>query len=822
MFSSEFATRCNRCEKLDRECIPHVSRQGKRPNKREEVASSAYKPWSQIDPSGTRINRAPYESTGTVHSAQLAGNTIVSNNSNYFGDASLLQLQNSASLTRRADQSTFTNLQIPIQASEFSLPRAHGLQGQINYPSMFPPNHRIVDQRGVPMPTATIGVNVYPVSKRSSSSAIASDQAQLSSLATVVEQHADDIADTSLLAIREGHSSCSIMTMRQWIKVAVGSNAGDGISRLSPEYISACLAIAKLLSKQISDAEELKDVSSLPYNYNDWAAAVTVRTGKQSNYVIESAELISDNTAKFKSSKDDTDLLLSKENQRQRIYALGITFFELFSGGKVYDEQFIVSRQNNLRAAPSGNPQEINDQLESFLEIFERDVASKTSNGSQGQSVHVSSETDSELLREVFGCEKEGNNVFELKSFSPLSPLLSPNHTLDVSNKSENKEEDNGMSPRETFNSNNNCGARKKSQEFEGRVVLNPLIESLTTLGISIPLVDLINNMLDCINGDLCGKDAYNKMSEIVFELTLMIDKPNTFLHEPDMSNLSLAGFQLKDDLFMKGQEYAALENAYRRFKSGSSEELVAISGSSGVGKSYLVSHLSRVIEEDRNIFLSVKFDQLQQANPSAFLSAFNDYCSIFVKKNSASQIELMATKLRHAVGQDGLSDLIKVMPELCNIVGHDLTDSLHRHDCVNGQKKIGYLITKFVETMTVSTSNEPLTLCLDDTQWIDNFSMSVLEQIAMMPASSKHIFIIVCYRDDDYHPFKRFMNNWYKYELRPTRIHLECMSKDAVNTLVSDLLSLPPRLVRSLSDIIYQKTKGDGCLHLSLRRKRW
>ena len=109
-----------------------------------------------------------------------------------------------------------------------------------------------------------------------------------------------------------------------------------------------------------------------------------------------------------------------------------------------------------------------------------------------------------------------------------------------------------------------------------------------------------------------------------------------------------------------------------------------------------------------------------------------------------------------------------------------------------------------------------------------------------MMPASTKQrIFIIGCYRDeelDNLHTFKRIITCCCDFDTKVTEVHLDCVDKTTVNRIVSGLLSLPPRLVGSLSDIIYQKSKGnplfieqllvslkrDGLLRFSLREKRW
>jgi hypothetical protein len=98
------------------------------------------------------------------------------------------------------------------------------------------------------------------------------------------------------------------------------------------------------LSRQISDAEEFesKMLNPLPLITADWAVDAKVKLGvpgtcylsaDQNIHNIVSAE-ISTATSKLKSSEDDTSDSLSTEMKRQRIYALGMVFYELFSGGQ--------------------------------------------------------------------------------------------------------------------------------------------------------------------------------------------------------------------------------------------------------------------------------------------------------------------------------------------------------------------------------------------------------------------------------------------------------------------------------------------------------
>lgn len=291
------------------------------------------------------------------------------------------------------------------------------------------------------------------------------------------------------------------------------------------------------------------------------------------------------------------------------------------------------------------------------------------------------------------------------------------------------------------------------------------------------------------------------KMPDVTSDLQLMVDKPLIFLHNPTISDLPSAGFQLKDDLFTRDQEYASLLDAYRRFKSGSLE-LATISGSSGVGKSYIMSQLSRSITLDNGIIMSVKFNQLKHADPSpALVSILNDYCSTFIETNDSAYVKIFASKLREVFAED-VHHLVKILPNLTKIIGCVATDVTSRQDYVNGHKKMVYQIAQFVQAIS-NCSKKTVTLSLDDVHWADEFSLAVLEQIIIMSPTNKGIFLIACYRDEEmnsYHPFRKIIDICSEHDVEITTLHLECVDKSTVNTTVSELLSLSPRLVRSLS----------------------
>eukprot|EP00804_Cyclotella_cryptica_P002796 CCRYP_009345-RA/>CCRYP_009345-RA protein AED:0.19 eAED:0.19 QI:12/1/1/1/1/0.75/4/153/1027 len=326
-------------------------------------------------------------------------------------------------------------------------------------------------------------------------------------------------------------------------------------------------------------------------------------------------------------------------------------------------------------------------------------------------------------------------------------------------------------------------------------------------------------------------------MSDVTADLQLMIDKPSLFLHDLDVVTLSSSGLQLNDNLFMRDAELASLKHAYLRSISGSSE-LAIISGVSGTGKTHLAFQLGSHITSNGGIFLTVKFNQLKQANPiSDIISAFDDYCNIFMSMTDWNGVKSMASQLQDALGRDAHL-LIKLIPKLSEILDCDTTDIAPNYDCAHGQEKILYLLIRFVEVMS-DCSKASLTLFLDDLQWADAFALSVLQHMIMMPNEDKRFFFLGCCRADeidDHHLFKGMLEKFLDNGIPLTMIQLECMSKEKMQKMVSTLLHLSPRSVKGLSDIIYHKTKGnplfvsrllksmnrDGLLNLSLSRRRW
>jgi len=131
-----------------------------------------------------------------------------------------------------------------------------------------------------------------------------------------------------------------------------------------------------------------------------------------------------------------------------------------------------------------------------------------------------------------------------------------------------------------------------------------------------------------------------------------------------------------------------------------------------------------------------------------------------------------------------------------------------------------------------------PLQLFLDDMQWADSTALDVIHTI-LSDTMGSCMFFVGTYRDNEVridHDIFDLMERLEISNVQTTRVSLTGLNKDDLNTMISDALCLYPRICKSLSDILFQKTKGNpffvlefmqslqsrGLLRYNCHQKRW
>ncbi|MEG3974976.1 AAA family ATPase [Microcoleus sp. herbarium8] len=262
--------------------------------------------------------------------------------------------------------------------------------------------------------------------------------------------------------------------------------------------------------------------------------------------------------------------------------------------------------------------------------------------------------------------------------------------------------------------------------------------------------------------------------------------------------------FLIPEKLYGRETEVYNLLAAFERVSTGSAE-MMLVAGLSGIGKTAVVNEVHKPIARQRGYFIKGKYDQFQRNIPfSAFLQAFRELMGQLLSESDA-QLHTWKTKVLTAVGESG-QVLIEVIPELERIIGAQPT-ALELLGSA-AQNRFNLLMQKFVQVFT--TAEHPLVMFLDDLQWADSASLKLLQ---LLMEDTGHLLVLGAYRDNEVsptHPFMLTVDEIIKSGAAVNTINLQPLSLADMNQLVADTLICNLSLAQPLTELVYQKTKGN------------
>ena len=260
----------------------------------------------------------------------------------------------------------------------------------------------------------------------------------------------------------------------------------------------------------------------------------------------------------------------------------------------------------------------------------------------------------------------------------------------------------------------------------------------------------------------------------------------------------------IKEKLYGREDQIKDLIDSYNWASMGN-KKFYMIGGFSGVGKSALVHEVGKSTLLTRGIIIEGKFDQYQKTTPYyAWLQAFKEFVDILLQENSDT-LEEWKSLIMNNLGPRA-KILIDFIPGLKFILGSmpDLPDL----GPVENNNRFIKSIIDFIKLL--ANPDHPLCLFLDDWQWSDSASLSLLKRISEQD-EIKCIMVICAYRNNEVesnHPFSIVMEKIQSPDESYTSIILEPLSEENVHELIYDALG---RREERLGSIIYVKTKGNS-----------
>jgi predicted ATPase/signal transduction histidine kinase len=264
--------------------------------------------------------------------------------------------------------------------------------------------------------------------------------------------------------------------------------------------------------------------------------------------------------------------------------------------------------------------------------------------------------------------------------------------------------------------------------------------------------------------------------------------------------------FLIPEKLYGRETEVQTLLNAFERVANGTSE-LMLVAGFSGIGKTAAVNEVHKPIVRQRGYFIKGKFDQFNRNIPfSAFVQAFRDLMAQLLSESDAKILE-WKTKIIAALGDSG-QVIIEVIPELERIIGaQPPTPELSG---MAAQNLFNLLFHKFIAVFT--TKEHPLVIFLDDLQWADSASLKLM-QLLVNESQLGYLLLLGAYRDNEVspgHPLMLTLDEVSKAGTTLNTIRLAPLDQISLNQLVADTLVCSPKLAQPLTELVYQKTKGN------------
>jgi PAS domain S-box-containing protein len=263
----------------------------------------------------------------------------------------------------------------------------------------------------------------------------------------------------------------------------------------------------------------------------------------------------------------------------------------------------------------------------------------------------------------------------------------------------------------------------------------------------------------------------------------------------------------IPEKLYGREREIEALIALFDRVAANGTSELVLVSGYAGIGKSSVVNELHKALVPPRGLFASGKFDQYKRDIPYATLGqAFQSLVRSLLTE-SEEGLGRWRVSLSEALGPNGQL-IVNLVPELELVIGKQPpVADLPPQDA---QNRFQMVFRRFLGVF--ARKEHPLTLFLDDLQWLETATLDLLVHLVTHP-EVRHVLLVGAYRDNEVgpaHPLLRTLEAIRAVDARVHEIVLARLELDDVGWLIADALHCEPEDVRSLAQLVQEKTGGN------------
>ncbi|TQV85015.1 hybrid sensor histidine kinase/response regulator [Aliikangiella coralliicola] len=266
------------------------------------------------------------------------------------------------------------------------------------------------------------------------------------------------------------------------------------------------------------------------------------------------------------------------------------------------------------------------------------------------------------------------------------------------------------------------------------------------------------------------------------------------------------ARLNLSKRLYGRESEVAALLSAFERASKGHAE-LLMVTGYSGIGKTSLVQEVHKPIVARRGNFASGKFDQYQKNIPySAFRKAFDGLIHQLLAEPEKRLEEWKRTMLK-VLGRNA-QVIVDVFPVLKQLIGPQPEVPLL--SAAETQNRFNLAFQDFVSVF--AQKDHPLVIFIDDLQWADMASLSLLEVLLVNP-EYQYLLVLGAYRSNEVdmsHPLARILEEIGQKTSKVNSLEVGPLDNSNLTELIVDTFKVEVDAAESLSELVMRKTAGN------------
>ena len=280
----------------------------------------------------------------------------------------------------------------------------------------------------------------------------------------------------------------------------------------------------------------------------------------------------------------------------------------------------------------------------------------------------------------------------------------------------------------------------------------------------------------------------------------------NPALALPRDQNKPSAPLVIPAKLYGRDNELKFLSQAFAEVGAGYGLVL-RLPGPSGTGKTALIRELRRPVHERSGFFIEGKFNQFQQEVPLfAIRQALQHLARELLSADLAGRLRWREHILR-AVGELGRL-LTELAPDLEVLLGPqpavpDISpwEAPHRF-----ASTLGNFLGVFCK------AEHPVVLFVDDWQWADAASLTVLQHLRIN-TDLRYLLFVVAYRDnevDPVHPFSAALEELHRRAVPVRVLEVHNLALSDVRALLGDVLRPSLQDLDKLAALVHAGTRGN------------